>query len=564
MGWFNHNIEGLNPFNKELESPVLSLEEKAYLREFDISEQFDLFRDRLSEISESKDISQKQLLNALDPSMKEEFLAKEYEELKGQVELSHEDYLKIKDFVSDHNLDIKVDDGNIQLTNKDGLSVVSLNPSTETGEVFIGEHRFGRSYNEYSGVQRGEFRLSDYQIQDIFEVYGPNSKLEGSSKIVEINGKRYEVPIGMKEGLYHGMTVRLHGNPDFSNSAVDTISIKSDAVVRESPSHKREATQILAKNYMEGKYPEGTFTPQQEKELADVFNGKKAETISGLTPHHVGNAEMQYVPKELHSKVSHLGGSWLMNEKNYFRGFERDSIESNERAKFTTEQVEYIREIQPLNDLNLLISRIDEVSACKPPKAIDSDKEVAALLEAKLEEINPIYLEAPYDNIQIEEISDALIQIEGLDYESWKELSLDERKNILHEIENQVAVITHRPPCELVFKDLREGHLGFYTIGTNRITINENYVASDSFADYQKTLDTLIHEGRHAYQDYNLHKREVHPRQGDISNWVLNEFNHGYQDVKHCGFKAYQLQPIESDARAFAEDVLKQYQEKIA
>ena len=67
-----------------------------------------------------------------------------------------------------------------------------------------------------------------------------------------------------------------------------------------------------------------------------------------------------------------------------------------------------------------------------------------------------------------------MIQIEGLDYESWKELSLDERKNILHEIENQVAVITHRPPCELVFKDLREGHLGFYTIGTNRITINEN------------------------------------------------------------------------------------------
>ena len=56
----------------------------------------------------------------------------------------------------------------------------------------------------------------------------------------------------------------------------------------------------------------------------------------------------------------------------------------------------------------------------------------------------------------------------------------------------------------------------------------------------------------------------MHPRQGDISNWVLNEFNHGYQDVKHCGFKAYQLQPIESDARAFAEDVLKQYQEKIA
>ena len=77
-------------------------------------------------------------------------------------------------------------------------------------------------------------------------------------------------------------------------------------------------------------------------------------------------------------------------------------------------------------------------------------------------------------------------------------------------------------------------------------------------------MDTIVHEGRHAYQDYNLHGREVHPRQGDLSKWKSNEFEYGYQDAMLCGFKAYDMQPMEADARAFAEDVLKQYQEKIA
>ena len=80
---------------------------------------------------------------------------------------------------------------------------------------------------------------------------------------------------------------------------------------------------------------------------------------------------------------------------------------------------------------------------------------------------------------------------------------------------------------------------------------------------YEDVLDTLIHEGRHAYQDYNLNVRETHPRHGEVANWNLNEF-YGYQDVENCGFKAYAMQPMETDARAFAEDVLKCYQEKTA
>lgn len=265
------------------------------------------------------------MIDALDPSSKETFLAKEYEELNEKVELSYDDYLKIEDLASDHDLNIKVEDGNIQLTNKEGLPVVSLNPNTKTGEVLIGEYHYKQT-NQNSGLQRGEFRLPDYQIQDIYKVYGQNCELVGQNKIIEIDGKKYEIPIRMSETKLHGMTVRHYGDPDFSRYAIDSIPIESDAVVRESPSHKKEATAKLAQNFMDGKYPEGTFTIEQEKELKAVFDGKKAETISGLTPHHDGYASMQYVPREIHQKVSHMGGSWLMNEKNYFGESDRHNV----------------------------------------------------------------------------------------------------------------------------------------------------------------------------------------------------------------------------------------------
>lgn len=227
-------------------------------------------------------------------------------------------------------------------------------------------------------------------------------------------------------------------------------------------------------------------------------------------------------------------------------------------------QLSYIEEVLPLHNDNLLAERIDELNDCHPPKAIDSDGDVAMLIESVKEEISPLYLEAPQDGIQIEDISDMMTCMEGLEYSEWKELSYEERMDVLQKVEFKIAEIAHRPACHVSSKSLGEGHYGYYTPGTSSLVVNSNVISSNSFSDYKETLDTLIHEGRHAYQDYNLNEREVHPRSGDISNWKLNEERYGYQDVEHCGFKAYVLQPVEADANAFAEDVIKQYFNKIA
>ena len=232
--------------------------------------------------------------------------------------------------------------------------------------------------------------------------------------------------------------------------------------------------------------------------------------------------------------------------------------------RLSDSQLEYIEELLPIGKSDLLVNRIDEMSECYPPKAIDANKEIAALIEPMKEQISSIYLEAPQDHVQVEKISDIMTRIEGLEYSEWKELSFEQRVGVLQEVENESSKASHRPTCKVSTESLGEGHYGYYSTETKGITINSDYICSNSYNDYKEALDTIIHEGRHAYQYYNLTEREVHPRQGDISNWKSNEFEYGYQDARTQGYAAYYLQPQEADARAFAEDVLKQYSDKLA
>ena len=565
MLFCKQNMDVLTVSSENLKQSVLSPNEIDYLREVDVMNDFETYQNRLNEIKELSCVNEKQILSLLDSLEREQYFSQEYEELCKQVSLEREDYQKIKDFSLDHNLDIKVNSGSLDLINEDKVVVVSLDSVQKTGEVLIGEHYYRRTENYYTNVQRGEFRLPGYEIKDTYNVYGPNSSLTGSIKVVEVNGTKYEIPIVKEERQYHGMLVRTYGTPDFKKYAVATISIKEDAVIRDASSHKKEATRILAQNFIEGKHFPGTFTEQQELALREIANGKVAETILGLTPHHSGNAEMQYVPTDLHKAVNHLGGSWLMNEKNYFKGFECHDTEQI-RSNLSSSQLEYISEILPLKDADLLIDRIDELNDMEgfPPKAIDSDEGVAKLLESIQHDINPLYLEAPQDAVQIEEISETMSCMKELNYNEWKEISFDKRMEVLQELENNIAEIAHRPSCEVCAKKLGDGHMGYYSQDSNKFVINSDFISSNSEKAYNNVLETLVHEGRHAYQCYNLYEREVHPRQGEISNWRMNEIEYGYQDVKHFGFKIYEMQPVEADARAFSEDVFKSYMDKKA
>ena len=243
-------------------------------------------------------------------------------------------------------------------------------------------------------------------------------------------------------------------------------------------------------------------------------------------------------------------------------GKEMVSDSKNLEPSLSKAQLEYVREVASPVTTEALIDRIDELSNDKPPKAIDSNKEIAEAIEPMRDKIPSKYLEAPNDAVQVEKASDAMLEIKGCRYEDWKNSTPEERLNTLKSMEVRIAEISHRPSCEIHTKSMSEGHLGYYSPGTKTITLNSNYLKGD-YESYKNCLDTVIHEGRHAYQDYNLTHRQVHASPGDITNWKINQQGYGYQSAERFGFKLYWMQPVEADARKFAEDIVKKFESKI-
>lgn len=237
-----------------------------------------------------------------------------------------------------------------------------------------------------------------------------------------------------------------------------------------------------------------------------------------------------------------------------------DTRTIDERNFLTQNESSYIKEVLPYNNSELLVSRIDEMCSSIPPKAIDSNKEVAELIEPIKDNISPEYLEAPSDNVQITEYVNVMNNIDGLKYCDWVSSGYEQKIEILQELENSVARIAHRPSCRINVKDLGIGNYGNFDLNTKEITVNSHYIKSDNFVDYKETLDTIVHEGRHAYQDYNINERLVHPRGTEVENWRLNSDSQlGYLDAQTWGFELYEYQPLEADAKAFAGDVINQF-----
>lgn len=248
-----------------------------------------------------------------------------------------------------------------------------------------------------------------------------------------------------------------------------------------------------------------------------------------------------------------------------------ESLEGSDFIKASKEEVrqglscaesQYINECIEGGNPSALVDRIDELQGSVPPKAIDSNTEIAELIEPVRDQIDPKYLEAPSDFEQVERASDAMLDIEGTRFEDWKRMNPSQRLAAMQKVENAIAEVAHRPPCEVRCKEMSSNHLGFFDPNSKTITLNARYLDND-ITSYRKTLETIVHEGRHAYQDYNLTVRQVHASPGDLTNWRINENKYGYQSSQVYGFKLYWMQPVEADARKFAEDVFKKFNEKI-
>lgn len=213
-----------------------------------------------------------------------------------------------------------------------------------------------------------------------------------------------------------------------------------------------------------------------------------------------------------------------------------------------------------------MIERFEEHAANRPPEKDDTNfHEVFREGSMKAEE--------GADDV-IQRAVERLRNVDGLRQDAWKELDEPGRRATLNAAGREVAEVLQHPAAPLYFEDMeapeyrgsygdgfrsgRDGELvgSDYRISMNRQALNSGEgVFGD---DPRSALETYLHEYRHGYQHEQAARFENPQFRNLVDNrelaeaWSENIRNYTAPEVD---FETYYNQPLESDARDFANQV---------
>lgn len=137
-----------------------------------------------------------------------------------------------------------------------------------------------------------------------------------------------------------------------------------------------------------------------------------------------------------------------------------------------------------------------------------------------------------------------------LEPENWSKLNLEKRVDLMQRVESFQAELQNRQPCAVRTEQMSTNQRGYYT--------NHQIVQNHDMVKYTETSDmcmkNVLHEGRHAYQYDTVLNPEKHM---EISNetlaaWTSNLAPGNYVSAT-TDSKAYYDQPVETDARSYAQ-----------
>ena len=147
---------------------------------------------------------------------------------------------------------------------------------------------------------------------------------------------------------------------------------------------------------------------------------------------------------------------------------------------------------------------------------------------------------------QIEAASTSLRQVDALRPGVWQQLDDAERLAVLQDVENRMAEIQGRPAVAVRVEPMPPGVYGGYARGRG-ITLSQEHLESN---DTRELLDSIVHEGRHAYQDCAIQTPGFVADSELIESWRGNWDN--YLTADEYGQELYESQPIERDAWQYA------------
>ncbi|AZV42919.1 hypothetical protein BAOM_2310 [Peribacillus asahii] len=143
---------------------------------------------------------------------------------------------------------------------------------------------------------------------------------------------------------------------------------------------------------------------------------------------------------------------------------------------------------------------------------------------------------------------------------NWRPASISQRKAALVKLEAILASDSDlgrgRPPVKLKFQKLKGAYGGYERKGDQKVIKLDKDLLKNEKNSYQ-IVHTLIHEGRHAYQDHAIQNPGFHSNPEEVFYWSLNLVNKGenYYYFPDEGTKdsdaKYYNQSIERDAYSF-------------
>ncbi len=138
--------------------------------------------------------------------------------------------------------------------------------------------------------------------------------------------------------------------------------------------------------------------------------------------------------------------------------------------------------------------------------------------------------------------------------DNWKMLDESSRLAALQEIENRRAKIDGRPPIPILKgskKEFKEPELfGGFDPADHVIRLNYRFLEGSSpMHTGVGALSTLLHEGRHAYQDHLVNQGVISESPDILKEWLTSTSIYIPPEVDAL---LYNMQSIEDDARRFA------------
>ena len=157
------------------------------------------------------------------------------------------------------------------------------------------------------------------------------------------------------------------------------------------------------------------------------------------------------------------------------------------------------------------------------------------------------------DELQIQSAVESLQQMESLDPETWQSLDSAQRLECLQNIEDRMAEIQGRPSVQ-ISTDTELGPTTFGGWDGVGIRINAAHLSGDMAVD--EFVNTIVHEGRHAYQDYAIQNPGFVSDEGTVNSWADNRVPGHYLFAEDYGQEIYMAQPLEADAWRYADRVI--------